>query len=250
MSNLKTLLEKRFKHAPQNKMEELARKRSQGELSPFLNGVSTSKLSPQEEEKIRSLLANYALQNQNIEEDSLNICLISAQVKQIHHQSVLLHGEHIKKVRDILKNYREGAFSAWLVLTYGNRQTPYNFLMYYELFLTLPESLKATLGAMPKQAVYTLASRQGDLAQKELIIRNYHGENKNELLKQIRETFPLLESDARRTTLTKQALTLISKGVSLLNQCENFSEDDQALLEKLLKKLQKVKTKLFPKNKV
>lgn len=250
MSNLKTLLENRFKHTPQNKMEELARKRTQGELSPFLKGFSTPKLSPQEEEKIRALLATYASQEHNIEEDALHICHLSAQVKQIHHQSILLHGERIQKVRDILKTYHEGAFSAWLILTYGNRQTPYNFLMYYELFSKLPDSLRSIMETMPKQAVYTLASRQGDLNKKEHLIRHYQGENKAELLKQIRDAFPLLESDARRTSVAKQALSTLSKGISLLHQCENLSEEEVLFFEKLLKKLQKVKTKLFPKNKV
>ena len=46
-----------------------------------------------------------------------------------------------KERKTILKNYRDGAFSAWLIATYGNRQTPYNFLQYYELYITLPEHL-------------------------------------------------------------------------------------------------------------
>lgn len=250
MSDLKSVLENRFKKAPQHKMEELAKKRFQGELSPFVQGFSTCKLSTQEEEKLRALLHDYAFENHDIDHDMGTLSLLSAQVKQIHHQAVLLHGERIKQVRNLLKTYREGAFSAWLVLSYGNRQTPYNFLMYYELFSRLPEALKLAAEKMPKQVIYTLASRQGPQEKKEEIIREYQGESKGDLLKKIRDTFPLSETDARQTSTVKQALSLVAKGASLLQRCEKFSEDECVVLEKLLKKLQKVKTKLFPNNKV
>ena len=166
MGNLKTLLESRFKKSPREKMDTLTRQRMDGELSPLLSRFSTLKLSPQEEAKFRQLLENYTRDSQVSEEDFHNLCWISAQIKQIHHQAILLHGERIKKVRDLLKNYREGAFSSWLLLTYGNRQTPYNFLVYYELFTTLPESLKTEAEKMPRQAIYTLAARQGPQEKK------------------------------------------------------------------------------------
>lgn len=250
MSDLKSVLENRFKNPPAQKMEELAKKRFQGELSPFIQGFSTCKLSAQEEENIRLLLQNYAPHNHNFEHDINALCHLSAQIKQIHHQAVLLHGERIQQVRNILKTYREGAFSAWLMLSYGNRQTPYNFLMYYELFSRLPEALKLIAERMPKQVIYTLAARQGPQEKKEAIIRDYQGESKGDLLKKIRDVFPLSAADARQTSMVKQALSLLTKGTTLLNQCEKCSEDELAAFENLLKKLQKVKTKLFPNNKV
>lgn len=150
-------------------MESLAKKRLDGELSPFLNGFTNPKLSSQEEAKFRQLLEEYSFSQEISDLDLQQLCHLSAQVKQIHHQAVLLHGERIKKARELLKSYREGAFSAWLLLTYGNRQTPYNFLVYYEFFSILPDPLKLELGKMPRQAVYTLASREGDLEKKKLL---------------------------------------------------------------------------------
>lgn len=246
MRNFKTLLESRFKKSTFDKMDTLTRQRMDGELSPFLNTLSLDVLSKQEEEKFRQLLENYSLADSIPDTDFHHLCHLSAQIKQIHHQAVLLHGERIKKVRDLLKNYREGAFSAWLLLTYGNRQTPYNFLVYYELFSTLPDSLKIEAEKMPKQVMYTLASRQGPQEKKEEIIRNYRGESKGELLDLIRREFPLVSSDRRQADLGKQALLLISKGTLLLKKCANLPPEDHAHLEKLIKKLQKVKNNLSP----
>ncbi|SYX09418.1 Uncharacterised protein family (UPF0137) [Chlamydia poikilotherma] len=250
MGNLKTLLESRFRKNTQDKMETLTRKRMEGELSPFLSRFSDIKLSQKEEEKFRQLLENYTFEDQISEEDFKNLCNLSAQIKQIHHQAVLLHGERIKKVRDLLKTYREGAFSAWLLITYGNRQTPYNFLVYYELFSNLPEPLKIEAEKMPRQAIYTLASRQGPQEKKEAIIRNYRGESKGELLDIIRREFPLISTDRRQTCLAKQALAILSKGSQLLKKCSELSPEDHAALEKLIKKLQKVKSNFFPNTKV
>ncbi|MEF9496863.1 pGP6-D family virulence protein [Chlamydia sp. 04-14] len=250
MGNLKTLLESRFRKNTQDKMETLTRKRMEGELSPFLSRFSDVKLSQKEEERFRQLLENYTFEDQISEEDFKNLCNLSAQIKQIHHQAVLLHGERIKKVRDLLKTYREGAFSAWLLITYGNRQTPYNFLVYYELFSTLPEPLKIEAEKMPRQVIYTLASRQGPQEKKEAIIRNYRGESKGELLDIIRREFPLISTDRRQTCLAKQALAILSKGSQLLRKCSELSPEDHTALEKLIKKLQKVKSNFFPNTKV
>ncbi|AAF39668.1 Virulence plasmid protein pGP6-D-related protein [Chlamydia muridarum str. Nigg] len=250
MGNIKTLLENRFKKPTSDKMESLAKKRLEGELSPFLNGFTNPKLSSQEEAKFRQLLEEYSFSNEISKHDLQQLCHLSAQVKQIHHQAVLLHGERIKKVRELLTSYREGAFSAWLLLTYGNRQTPYNFLVYYELFSTLPDSLKLELEKLPRQAVYTLAAREGTQEKKEAIIRNYQGETKGELLEIIRKEFPLLPTDRRHTPLSQKAFTLLAKGTKLLRQCTDVSHEELIALEKLIKKLQKVTTNLLSNTKV
>ncbi|SPN73916.1 Uncharacterised protein family (UPF0137) [Chlamydia serpentis] len=250
MGNLKTLLESRFKKNTQTKMEILARKRMEGDLSPLANSFSNPTLSSKEKEQIRDLLEHYNLREHLEESDLLHLCTLSAEVKQIHHQSILLHGERIAKVRDVLKSYREGAFSSWLLLTYGNRQTPYNFLVYYEFFKRLPEPLKIEMEKMPRQVVYTLASRQGPQEKKEEIIRNYRGEGKSELLDLIRKEFPLVDTDCRKTSPVKQALAMLSKGSQILNKCTELSSDEKIILEKLIKKLEKVKSNLFPSTKV
>lgn len=157
------------------------------------------------------MLAQFKNESQETTEDFLQLSSLTAEVKAINNQAIILHGERIKKAQGILKNYRDGAFSAWLIVTYGNRQTPYNFLQYYELYTSLPEKLHGKLDDMPRQAVYSLASRDGDEEQKKMIIQNYNGEPKQELLKLIRETFPLADNDRRAQDLTDVAIAHLRK---------------------------------------
>lgn len=70
----------------------------------------------------------------NLTLDLAELSLITSEVKAINNQAAILHGERIKKAQTLLKSYQEGAFSAWLNATYGNRQTPYNLMQYYEFF--------------------------------------------------------------------------------------------------------------------
>ena len=83
---------------------------------------------------------------------------ITSEVKAINNQAIILHGERIKQcTRTFLTKYRDGAFSAWLISTYGNRQTPYNFLQYYEFYQSLNLELQKRMDDMPRQVVlYTL----------------------------------------------------------------------------------------------
>ena len=149
-----------------------------------------------------------------------------------------MHGERIKKAQEILKKYRDGAFSAWLVATYGNRQTPYNFLQYYEFYLQLPRTLHSKLDEMPRQAVYTLASRDVPFEQKEAVLKNYRGETKNEVLTLIRKTFPLDEKDGRKEDLVIQAINALKRLEQLFKE-KKFRPNrmQQEAIQKLLKKL-------------
>jgi hypothetical protein len=208
MVKVNSLLSKRLKMATEKftKMTSLVEMSSSGNLSSFSGVFRVTPLNEKEKETLSSLLTQYKNEAQEIGEDLFQLSALTAEVKAINNQAVILHGERIKKAQDILKNYRDGAFSAWLVATYGNRQTPYNFLQYYELYVALPESLHAKLDEMPRQAVYSLASRKAEASQKQLIIQNYQGEPKQELLKLIRETFPLAENDRRAQDMANAAI--------------------------------------------
>jgi len=213
MVKVNSLLAKRLKMATEKftKMTNLVEMSSSGNLSSFSGVFRVSPLNEKEKEALSSLLTQYKNDTQEIGEDLFQLSALTAEVKAINNQAVILHGERIKKAQEILKNYRDGAFSAWLVATYGNRQTPYNFLQYYELYIALPASLHAKLDEMPRQAVYSLASRKADPSQKQLIIQNYQGEPKQELLKLIRETFPLAEDDRRAQDLGLVAVSQLRR---------------------------------------
>ena len=95
---------------------------------------------------------------------------LTCEVKAINNQAAILHGERIKKAHQILTPYKDGAFTAWLISTYGNRQTPYNLMQYYEFCEAMPKNLREQIEWMPRQAVYVLATRTGEWKIKQEIV--------------------------------------------------------------------------------
>ena len=88
---------------------------------------------------------------------------------------------------------------------------------------------------MPRQAVYTLASRNGPVDRKQLIIKNYNGEPKQELLALIRETFPLAKKDKRAQDLAELAIGSLARVKLLIDHTDFQPTDEQkdALREQL-----------------
>ena len=215
MTKMNSLLSQRLKMATEklSKMTNLVEMSSSGNLSSFSGVFQVSPLSKREHESLQQILDQFREETQDTAYDLKELSAITAEVKAINNQAIILHGERIKKAQTILKKYRDGAFSAWLVATYGNRQTPYNFLQYYELHLSLPHPLHAKLDEMPRQAVYSLASREGPLDQKQEIVANYQGEPKQELLNLIRQTFPLADCDKRAQNLGNFAISSLNASI-------------------------------------
>ena len=153
---------------------------------------------------------------------------------------MILHGERIKNAQSILKPYHDGAFTAWLKITYGNRQTPYNFLQYYEFHSLMPKHLRPQVENMPRQAVYTLASRDGEVEEKQEFVENYAGETKEELISQIRERFPLDLEDKRRQNIGENMIQGLRRLVTMVKRSRSrakFSEEQQEISKELLEKL-------------
>ncbi len=218
MSKVNTLLFSRLKQKF-SKMTELAEVSSKGQLSSFSGVFRVHPISDQEQSSIAELLRSYQGDAAiSIEDDLQILCNLTSEIKAISNQAAILHGERIKKAQTLFKNYRDGAFSAWLLSTYGNRQTPYNFLQYYEFYHSLPSELLPKLDEMPRQAVYTLASRDAPLEKKKEMLQNYRGETKNELLELIRQTFPLEEADGRQEDLSTQATLMLNRLARLFSQ--------------------------------
>src|SRR5688500_18052924 len=120
-------------------MEALARQSVSGHLTSFAGVFSISELNMQEKQALEMALRPYAPSEETIVDDLPLLFTLASEVRAIHNQAALLHGERIKRVQQILTNYRDGAFSAWLIAVYGNRQTPYNFLQYYEFCEAMPK---------------------------------------------------------------------------------------------------------------
>jgi len=218
MSKVNDLLFSRLKQKF-SKMTELAEVSSRGQLSSFSGVFKVHPLSEQEENSLEELLNSYRGEAEvSIERDLHELSNLTSEIKAISNQAAILHGERIQKAQQIFRNYRDGAFSAWLLTTYGNRQTPYNFLQYYEFYLELPSELIPKLDEMPRQAIYTLASRDAPFEKKKEVLENYNGETKNELLELIRQNFPLEETDKRRADLINTASQMIQKLTRLISQ--------------------------------
>ncbi|MBI3236867.1 MAG: CT583 family protein [Chlamydiales bacterium] len=214
MAKVNSFLSQRLKVATEklSKMTNLVEMSSSGNLSSFSGVFQVSPLTPQENASLQGILDHFKEESQETSDDLSQLLAITAEVKAINNQAIILHGERIKKAQEILKKYRDGAFSAWLIATYGNRQTPYNFLQYYEFHAQLfSDALHAKLDEMPKQAVYSLASREGPFDQKKQIVANYRGEPKQQLLDLIRQTFPLTQTDRRAQNLAGVAITSLKK---------------------------------------
>lgn len=235
MSKFNDLLNLRFKskETPQAKMTALVERASNGELSSFSGVFRVTPLSDQEKSELQTILqAHRQNEDDNIDSDLKALSAITSEVKAITNQAVILHGERIKKAQEILKKYRDGAFTTWLYAIYGNRQTPYNFLQYYEFYTVTPQPLHAKIDQMPRQAVYSLASRSGDLERKLEIVRGYAGQPKQEILKLIRHEFPLDEEDKRLPHFGGHGLAFLKRAKEMFrhSQCKLTSaEKNQAL---------------------
>lgn len=212
MGSLTDLLNQRTKKTDNSsKMAAMAQASATGHLTSFAGMFSVSELSQKEKETLEQILKEYAQGGEDVQNDLSLLISITSEVKAIQNQAAILHGERIKKAHSLLIPYRDGAFTAWLKAAYGNRQTPYNLMQYYEFYESMPKPLKPQVESMPRQAVYVLASRNGDPAKKKSIVENYRGETKNEMLQIIRGAFPLEEKDKRRIDIGNGLIQQLNK---------------------------------------
>lgn len=212
MSDVNALLTKRLKKGEgSSKMAEMARQSAVGNLTSFTGIFGVSEINDNEKGFLEAILHEYSSGKESYTADLKSLITITSEVKAINNQAAILHGERIKKAQEILKKYRDGAFTTWLVGAYGNRQTPYNFLQYYEFYIAMPKVLRPQIEAMPRQAVYTLASREGPLDKKKAIVESYQGETKTEVLTLIRETFPLNGEDKRKGNFGETSIVTLNR---------------------------------------
>lgn len=231
------------KNQPSQKMAQLAEKSATGGMTSFNGLFQVSELTTHEKLQLEKILKTYAKEESGIKNDLKALIALTSEVKAINHQAALLHGERIKKVHTLLTSYQEGAFTSWLVATYGNRQTPYNLMQYFNFYQSVPTQLRPKIESMPRQAIYTLATREGDLESKIEIISQFQGETKAELLLKIRNLFPLKEKDQRRENRGNQAILQLEKVYALLSHKRTkLSPHQKETLKELLEVLNSILT--------
>ena len=219
-------------------MQALAERSNLGQLSSFSGVFQVNAISIKEELALETILHKFKGVDVDISSDLEHLKKLTSEVKAINNQAAMLHGERIKAAQEILKSYNEGAFSAWLIDTYGNRQTPYNFMLYYDFYSLLDEPLKEVADEMPKQVIYTLSSRKVSQEEKETFLQNYKGETKKELLSLLRHAFPLSKHDKRSSSLVENTLSTLRALEKELHKGSFDPTEDQKLeLNLLLEKL-------------
>ena len=200
-------------------------------------------LSLEETSALKELLLDNQSKESDVSSDYVALVEITGEIKSIHHQSVLLHGERIKAAKDLFDSYGEQAFSTWLKQVYGNRQTPYNFLKYYIFYTSLEKRLQEKMISMPKQIVYSIASRNCSEDDKMRVIDTYDGESKETYLKAIRKAFPLEKKDKRqkRKEITvNQIIYLIDAAIEGVESYKkNFSLEELRKIDTHLKAFSK-----------
>ncbi len=228
MDKLEELLEGRFNSSGSQKVKALAKQSNDGRLTGFSGLFKAVELADAEKMRLEDILFKHTPEEgKDISQDLQVLSNITSEIKAITNQAAILHGERIMRAQKILKAYKEGAFTAWLISTYGNRQTPYNFLMYYELIETLPHDLKSKAETLPRQVMYTLASRQAPLEKKKSIISSYNGETKQEMLERIRLTFPLPLKDKRSVRYAQNLLTNLERLIGYYKRHEDEIDTEE-----------------------
>lgn len=178
----------------------------------------------------------------SIESDIKKLTNITKEIKNISSQSILLHGERIEKAQELLKDYKEGVFTKWLISTYGNRQTPYSMLRYYEFHKRAPQETRRLIEAAPKKAIYMLASRDGDQDKKLELIEQYGASPQAELLSIIQDSFPVAKTDKRRPLGLTTINAMKKLCLKLEKDTEYISEENQVEIDEIIRRLQKIKS--------
>lgn len=213
--------------------------------SSFRAEFVAAPLTDEETQQIHKMLENGSpdgeAKDSDVEGDQQTLTEITTQIRAIEKQSVLLHGERIFKAQSILKKYRDGTFSNWLQLAYGNRQTPYRMLQFYDLFMKLGKDEKELISTMPKRAAYALASRSGEIDKKIEIIKEHHDSSPDEIIQVVQEVFPLKKDDKRKDAKSVRDADLLKVVLPKIRRLR-----DRKSLEKVLSLVEKLLSEAVP----
>lgn len=189
----------RFRGQSSAKIRDLAEKSARGSISGFQGIFQVAPAEPKILDQLAHSLADFCpKESAGFKEDVEQLTQLMQEVKALSHQALLLHGQRIQRAQEILKPYREGAFSAWLVMAYGNRQTPYNLLQYSEFYQSLPAKSQPIVEGFPRQVVYQLASRREPLDKKLAVIDLLSRHKRADYLQILRREMPVSSGDARQ----------------------------------------------------
>ncbi len=182
------------------------------QVNNFTSVFNTKPLDESDANKIEKLLVeNFqpgTIEEEQVEQDMCQMKQLTAEIKSIGKQGVVLMGERGHTAKEILKPYKDGTFSKWLESAFGTRKTGYNALAYFTFHKSLPsDQLKENFKKFPLRAAYALASREGDVETKTAIVRECHDLDHNDIVSMIQEKLPADIEDKRKTKGTRLGLT-------------------------------------------
>ncbi|MBM3194810.1 MAG: hypothetical protein FJZ60_03495, partial [Chlamydiae bacterium] len=121
------------------------------QVNNFNSFFGTQPLDEKEDKAIQHLLHQNTIpeKSDRLEKDYLELKTLASEIRAIGRQGTLLTGERVARARVILLDYKEGAFTDWLNVTFGSRKTAYNALRYFELYEALAIDLKEKFKKMP-----------------------------------------------------------------------------------------------------
>jgi hypothetical protein len=171
---------------------------------------------------------------------------ITAEIKAVQKQGIVLIGERIEKARGILKSYTDGTFTQWLIQTFGSKQTGYNILKYYEFYQILPTNdLKETFKKIPQKAAYVIANRNGNVEKKIEIIKAHHDSPPSDIIQLVQETFPLGSKDRRKSkdndtllidSIRQNLQKLLKRKDDLASESHDALKEMRSLIDEILEK--------------
>ena len=207
----------------------------------FRSVFAIQDLESAQAEELKTLLHTTApseKDNLEIQRDFDSLKSITAEIRSIQKQSVMLLGERIVKAREILRLYGDGSttFTKWLDTTFSSRRTAYNCIAYYEFYSSLPsDALRERLKVMSHKAAYMLASRSGDIEQKYKIVEEYYSLKQDEIIPIIQEYFPLPENEKKKEHALEGDLNELERMI------ERLLKRRQLLHSKYRERLQEIK---------
>lgn len=206
------------------------------QVNPFTSIFETPTLDEKVANAIDRLMLNMvnpelAADEELIRKDTIQLKSITAEVKAIEKQGILLIGERLYKAREILGRYgRKGneGFSAWLKIAFKHFSTAYNAISYYELYKALLKpDLQNKLKEMPNKAAYVLASRKGDIEQKAEIVEKYADLRADEIITIIQDKFPtVLAKEKAKSSVTGLILSIRLNLKKLLSKKKHLGDSD------------------------
>lgn len=206
-------------------------------------------VSPLDNEQSRELelmlFENYQpgkVSEEDVGNDFQKLINLTAEIKAIHKQQVLLIGERIFEVRELLRNYGDGqnTFTKWIEKVFGSKRTAYNMLKYYEFFNELPTiEHKNHLKKIPLKAAYCLSNRQAPLEKKLTIIENYTDQKPDDLILLIKEQIPVPEHDKRRKSANQATIERMKSLCDMLKKRKSaLTDSDRKQIQDILEELQ------------